>query len=130
MATTLEIREYLVEIITSTLLQKDPIYLQLTEQGTIDKIIENAASSIGCAVANLSDEEKSYVILLAQKQIYLTLATASAHDYGIKTEFTELKKSERFDHYMKLVSSLDATIRRKENAGAFTIVKWRSNNQW
>lgn len=55
----------------------------------------------------LPENEKYFAMLLARKEIYFRLATASAPFYPIKAEGAELRKDVRFSHYMTLVNQVN-----------------------
>ena len=58
-------------------------------------------------IDNLPENEKYFAILLAKKEIYYRLATASAPFYPLKAEGAELRKDIRFDHYMSLIRRIE-----------------------
>lgn len=73
-------------------------------------------------VDNFPPEEENFVILLAKKEIYYRLATATAPLYPLTAEGAELRKDVRFDHYMSL-------IRRVEAEYAQTYERFQSNTE-
>ena len=52
--------------------------------------------------------EEHFLILLAKKEIYYRLATATAPLYPLSAEGAELRKDVRFDHYMSLIRSVES----------------------
>lgn len=58
-------------------------------------------------IENFPENETYFVIILAKKEVYYRLATASAPFYPLRAEGAELRKDYRFEHYMSLIRRLE-----------------------
>lgn len=58
-------------------------------------------------VENYPENEKYFAVLLAKKEVYYRLATASAPFYPLQAEGAELRKDYRFEHYMSLIRRVE-----------------------
>lgn len=95
-------------------LKEDPAYIALTDK-ELTSILEVALAKYDSS-AILSDviydNELLYpVILLARREVYVYLSTKSAPNndisVGNSSGSTSLKKSQRFEHYYKLIQLVD-----------------------
>ena len=59
-------------------------------------------------VENYPINERYFAVLLAKKEVYYRLATASAPFYPLKAEGAELRKDYRFQHYLALIRRVEA----------------------
>lgn len=57
----------------------------------------------------IPDAEVYFVLLLAKREVYYRLATASAPFYPLTAEGASLRKDYRFDHYMALIKQVETT---------------------
>lgn len=85
----------------------DPLFLALTDEeleATLDVAISK--ESPNSSIDNLENNNVYPVILTSKMELYYILAMQSAplYDIDLGTNDPELKKSQRFDHYMKLVN--------------------------
>lgn len=55
---------------------------------------------------NFPENELPFLMLLARKELYYRLATASAPFYPLSAEGAELRKDYRFEHYMSLIRAI------------------------
>ena len=60
-------------------------------------------------VQTIPDAEVYFVLLLAKKEVYYRLATASAPFYPLTAEGASLRKDYRFDHYMALIKQVETS---------------------
>lgn len=63
-------------------------------------------------VENCPENEKYFIILLARREVYHRLATASAPFYPLQAEGAELRKDYRFNHYMRLIREVEIEYSR------------------
>ena len=90
----------------------DSVYLKLSD-GDIELFLTMAYSrdfynSTFTSLDDISAEQVYPIILLAKKDLFYSLATAEAPLYDMKADQNnELKRSQRFDHYMKLITQTD-----------------------
>lgn len=59
-------------------------------------------------VASFPQNEEYFLILLAKKEVYYRLATATAPLYPLSAEGAELRKDVRFEHYMSLIRRIES----------------------
>jgi hypothetical protein len=123
MADINSLKDYLENSISSPLLNADPVYIDL-QTGGIETILNQVVKSRGYTISNLPSIEEDYVILLAKKEIYLRLATTMAPEYNLEQEFTKILKSQRFDHYMKLLTFIQKDIDNLVESGIFSTVQY------
>jgi hypothetical protein len=121
--------EYVKESITTPLLSQDPVYTQLITSDSegnsgIKRIINQIVAERGFTVESLPSDEEGYVLLLVKKEIYLRLATSTAAEWNVETEFTKLLKSTRFDHYIKLLQFIQKDVDQLINSGQFSFVEY------
>lgn len=106
---------------TDTIVQKDEQYLCMTDEELLNFL--NVAKS-----RNFSDipsleympEESIYgLVLLAKKELYYTLAVKEAPLFDLGADNNNyIKRSQRFDHYMKLIAQVDGEYKDwLENGG-------------
>ena len=101
--------ERLVPYLRKSLLLDDPTIntdsaFQYTDEDLAD-ILEMSLyeHNPNYTLENFPKQESTFVVLLAKKEIYYRLATASAPLYPLKAEGAELRKDYRFNHYMELL---------------------------
>lgn len=61
------------------------------------------------------------VVLLAKKELYFALASMDAPLYDLNADNSQIKRSQRFEHYMKLIATVDEEYNQyNEDGGAGT----------
>lgn len=87
--------------------ETDPDYIFSDEE--LFRVLEivTPAHNPRYTIDTLPDTEFYFVTLLAKKEIYYRLATSTAPLYPLSAEGAELEKNVRFDHYIKLVETVE-----------------------
>lgn len=117
MADIAQATEYLQSLLNSPLMEADPVYQELKGEG-ITRMLKVAALSYGYTTFDSAPETDLPAIFLStRREIYLTLATQTAPEYDVETEFTKLLKSKRFDHYIRLVTEVSNIISQQASMG-------------
>ena len=108
----------------------DSAYLTLNDDG-IKLFLEAVLSRDFPTVHSLDSlpSESTYaLILLAKKELYFTLATKRSGDYDITADNNNnLRRSQRFDHYMTLIKQVDEEYNRyidDGGAGGHTLTSY------
>lgn len=100
---------------------KDPEYLSMTDED-LRVFLDVACSMVFpyTPLEDISEGDVYGILLLARKDLYYTLATIDAPLYDIGADNNNyLKRSQRFDHYMKLIAQTDKEYQDYlENGGA------------
>lgn len=122
MANLADLTQYLQDSITTPLLEQDPVYQDLKDLG-IELIIRQIIRQRGYTIDTLPPREEEIVILLAKKEVYMRLATNVAPEWDIETQYTKLLKATRFDHYIKLVATVQDDIIILQKNGLFNFVE-------
>lgn len=108
-----ELVPYLEEALRLDNLDSDPAY-QFTES-ELNDIIEFAIQSIDpqYSLTDYPAKLRPVIILLARKEVYWRLATATAPLYPLEAEGAGLQQNVRFDHYLELIRKVDEEIDKK-----------------
>ena len=117
MADIAQATEYLQSLLNSPLMEADPVYQELKGEG-ITRMLKVAALSYGYSTFDsVPETDLPAIFLSTRREIYLTLATQTAPEYDVETEFTKLLKSKRFDHYIRLVTEVSNIIAQQASMG-------------
>ena len=117
MADIAQATEYLQSLLNSPLMEADPVYQELKGEG-ITRMLKVAALSYGYSTFDsVPETDLPAIFLSTRREIYLTLATQTAPEYDVETEFTKLLKSKRFDHYIRLVTEVSNIISQQASMG-------------
>lgn len=99
---------YVSRSVYTPLLSSDPAYTQV--QTDIPVIINQVILELGYTVASIHNDLQGLLVAMVKKEIYWRLATSTAADLDLETEFTKIIKTKRFDHYFKLISLAQVDI--------------------
>lgn len=124
MAELTQLSESLKKSINTPILQLDPAFMAIVAD--VDNIILQQLNQFSCSLADLPVHEEGHLLLLAKKEVYWRLATATAPNFDLETEFTKLVKSKRFDHYFKLIGLIQIEIDKYPSTITFAEVTMRS----
>lgn len=98
-----------VDILDPESQEKDSLYLKMSDEDIL--LCIDIARTHSFADESLDDFPEGYIyplMLLAKKEFYLTLAIKHASYVDMMADDNnQLKKSQWFDHYMKLVANMD-----------------------
>ena len=88
---------------------KDPAYLAMSDEDLLLylNIVMTRDFTDYASLALLPESSVYGLVLLAKKELYYTLAVKEAPLYDIGVDGAYLKRSQRFDHYMKLVEDAE-----------------------
>ena len=125
MANITELTLVLTKSINTPLMQADPAHIAIVAD--IENIITQQVKQMEYrTVEEVPYQEEGLLILLAKKEVYWRLATATAPNYDLETEFTKLVKSKRFDHYFKLIGAIQIDIDKTPSSIKVADVTMRS----
>lgn len=122
MANQTQLEQYLIDstLLDSPVITSDPAF-NIVSSG-INYVIEQAVKTTGYTVQTLPIELEEYVILNAKKEIYFRLASLTAPEYNMETEFSKLLKGDRWEHYYKLIEITLKEIKRLDDGGALSTI--------
>lgn len=108
-----ELVSYLKKALRLDNLDSDPAYQ--FDDPELENIIEFAIQSIDpqYSIDDYPAKLRPVIILLARKEIYWRLATATAPLYPLEAEGAGLQQNVRFDHYLELIRQVDKEIEEK-----------------
>jgi hypothetical protein len=88
----------------------DPAYTVDAQEmeSILNTTLENIDSSYG--IVDYPSEIQPVVILLAKKEVYWRLATATAPLYPLQAEGAGLQQNVRFDHYVTLIQKVEEEL--------------------
>lgn len=122
MANLATLEQYLIDstLLDSPVISADPTFFQI--KSGLSLVIQQAVKDTGYTVETLPSQLENYVLLLAKKEIYFRLATLTAPEYNMETEFSKLLKGNRWEHYYKLLEVTLKEIKRLEDEGIVTSI--------
>lgn len=98
----------------------DPAYLVMTDEEielVLDVVLTRDYPHL-ISIDNITSEQIYPVILLAKKELFYSLAILHAPLYDIGADNNNyLKRSQRFDHYLKLIEQIDEEFEKFKNNG-------------
>lgn len=103
---------------------EDTVYLKMSDED-IELYLKIALTRDFPTIPSLDlipNEDIYPIVLLAKKELYFTLASVDAPLYDMTADNNnQLKRSQRFDHYMKLIQTIDEEYNQyNEDGGAGT----------
>lgn len=122
MANQAQLGQYLLDslLLDSPVISADPTFYQI--KSGIGLVIEQSVKVTGYSVSTLPIELEEYVILLCKKEIYFRLATLTAPEYNMETEFSKLLKGDRWEHYYKLLEITIKELKRLDDDGILSTI--------
>lgn len=90
----------------STGSNKDPVVDTITDE-EIDILIKIHCGTLALEYPEIPFSYMQLMSCLIRKELYWKLATNSAPMYELKTDGTELKKGDRFQHYLALIQEVN-----------------------
>lgn len=90
----------------STGSNKDPVVDTITDE-EIDILIKIHCGTLALEYPEIPFSYMQLMSCLIRKELYWKLATSSAPMYELKTDGTELKKGDRFQHYLALIQEVN-----------------------
>lgn len=88
----------------------DPAYLAMTDEQLALCLEMARTRNYSSQITSLDSVPDLYLyplVLLAKKELYFTLASATAPEYDLGADGAYIKKDVRFNHYMSLISLCD-----------------------
>ena len=122
MATMAQLSQYLIDstLLDSPVTSNDPTFAQV--KSCANQIISQVLTEKGYTASNLPYNMESYILLLARKEVYFRLATLTAPEFNMETEFSKLLKGDRWQHYYKLLELTLKEISRVEDESDFNTI--------
>lgn len=122
MANQAQLEQYLIDstLLDSPVIASDPTFSQI--KSGLNLVIEQAVKTTGYTVQTLPTELEEYVILNAKKEIYFRLASLTAPEYSMETEFSKLLKGDRWNHYYKLIELTVKELKRLDDEGILSTI--------
>lgn len=122
MANQATLEQYLIDsvLLDSPVISADPTFYQI--KSGLNLVIEQAVKVTGYTVSTLPSELEEYILLLAKKEIYFRLATLTAPEFSMETEFTKLLKGDRWNHYYKLLELTIKELKRLDDEGILSTI--------
>lgn len=117
-----QLEQYLIDstLLDSPVTSNDPTFAQV--KSCANQIITETLQEKGYTASTLPYSYQEYVLLLAKKEVYFRLATLTAPEFNMETEFSKLLQGDRWQHYYKLLELTIKEISRIEEESSFNTI--------
>ena len=122
MATMAQLEQYLIDstLLDSPVTSNDPTFAQV--KSSANQILTQIIGESGYTISTLPASYEGYILLLAKKEVYFRLATLTAPEFNMETEFSKLLQGDRWQHYYKLLELTVKEIARIEEESSFNTI--------